>query len=65
VGNIKFGGKQTMADKMAVAKSRVGKNPGVSKGAPKPEGWKAKPRISASGGGKVGVTFTKRTGKSK
>jgi len=62
---MKFGGKQTMADKMAVATSRVGKNPGVSKGAPPPQPWKAKPKASLSGGGKVGVTFTKKTGKSK
>ena len=29
---IKFGGKQTVKDKMKVAESRVGKSPGASKG---------------------------------
>ena len=52
---MKFGGKQAMEDKMNVAKSRVGKNPGVSKG-------KAKlppPKVTPSGTnpikGKVGI----------
>lgn len=43
---MKFGGKQTMRDKMKVAESRVGKNPGVSKGkAP----VSSKPKVTASG----------------
>ena len=54
---MKFGQKQTMADKMKVAESRVGKNPGVSKGtkpSPKP---KAKPIIGKS---KIGIKITKK-----
>ena len=43
---MKFGGKQTMADKMNVAKARVGKNPGVSKGAANPP--KAKISLAAA-----------------
>ena len=43
---MKFGGKQTIKDKMKVAESRVGKNPGVSKGkAP----VSSKPKITPSG----------------
>lgn len=55
--SIKFGGKQTMGDKVKVAERRVGKNPGVSKGtkpSPKP---KAKPMI---GKGKIGIKITKK-----
>ena len=55
--SIKFGGKQTMADKVKVAESRVGKNPGVSKGskpAPKP---KVKPVI---GKDKIGFKVTRK-----
>ena len=43
---IKFGNKQTMSDKMKVATSRVGQNPGVSKGAAKVSG---KPKVTLSG----------------
>ena len=43
--SIKFGGKQTMADKMAVADALLGKHTGASKGIrppPKPT-FKARP----------------------
>jgi hypothetical protein len=55
MSTIKFGGKPTMRDKMDVAKSRVGKNPGVSKGSkpsPKP---KVKPILKK---GTVGAKVT-------
>ena len=55
--SIKFGGKQTMADKVKVAESRVGKNPGVSKGTKPAPPAKAKPII---GKGKVGIKVTKK-----
>ena len=55
--SIKFGGKQTMADKVKVAESRVGKNPGVSKGTKPAPPAKAKPII---GNGKVGIKITKK-----
>jgi len=54
---IKFGGKQSMADKMKVAKSRVGKNPGVSKGTKPAPKAKVKPVI---GKDKVGFKITKK-----
>lgn len=54
---IKFGGKQSMDDKMKVAESRVGKNPGVSKGTKPAPPAKAKPII---GKGKVGIKITKK-----
>lgn len=54
---IKFGGKQTMGDKMKVAKSRVGKNPGVSKGTKPAPKAKVKPVI---GKDKVGFKITKK-----
>lgn len=54
---IKFGGKQTMGDKMAVAESRVGKNPGVSKGTKPAPPAKAKPIIGKS---KIGIKITKK-----
>lgn len=54
---IKFGGKQTMGDKMAVATSRVGKNPGASKGAKPAPPAKAKPII---GKDRVGFKITKK-----
>lgn len=54
---IKFGGKQSMADKMKVAESRVGKNPGVSKGSKPAPAAKAKPII---GKGKIGIKVTKK-----
>ena len=54
---IKFGGKQSMADKMKVAESRVGKNPGASKGSKPAPAAKAKPII---GKGKVGIKITKK-----
>lgn len=52
---IKFGGKQSMADKMKAAESRVGKNPGVSNGYTPPPKAKIKPKI---GKDKVGLTYT-------
>ena len=55
--SIKFGGKQTMADKVKVAESRVGKNPGVSKGTKPAPSAKAKPVI---GKDKVGIKITKK-----
>lgn len=53
---IKFGGKQSMADKVKVAESRVGRNPGVSKDT-RPPSTKAKPII---GKGKVGIKIVKK-----
>ena len=54
---MKFGGKQSMADKVKVAESRVGKNPGVSKGTKPAPPAKVKPTI---GKGKIGVKITKK-----
>lgn len=54
---IKFGGKQSMADKVKVAESRVGKNPGASKGAKPAPPAKAKPII---GKDKIGFKITKK-----
>lgn len=54
---IKFGGKQSMADKMKVAESRVGRNPGASKGTKPAPPAKVKPTI---GKGKVGFKVTKK-----
>lgn len=55
--SIKFGGKQTVKDKMKVAESRVGKSPGVSKGTKPAPKAKVKPVI---GKGKVGFKVTKK-----
>lgn len=55
--SIKFGGKQTMADKVKVAESRVGRNPGVSKGTKPAPKAKVKPVI---GKDKVGFKITKK-----
>jgi hypothetical protein len=52
---MKFGGKPTMRDKMAVAKARVGKNPGVSKGSKPPPKPKISPTVSKKS---VGVKAT-------
>lgn len=57
MGNMKFGGKQSMADKMKVAEARVGKNPGVSKGTKPAPPAKAKPII---GKDKIGIKITKK-----
>ena len=54
---IKFGGKQSMTDKMKVAESRVGKNPGASKGTKPAPPAKVKPII---GKDKVGIKVTKK-----
>lgn len=54
---IKFGGKQTVKDKMKVAESRVGKNPGVSKGYTPPPKPKVKPVI---GKDKIGFKVTRK-----
>ena len=54
---MKFGGKQSVADKMAVAKSRVGQNPGVSKGTKPTPPAKVKPVI---GKDKIGIKITKK-----
>ena len=54
---MKFGGKQTMADKMAVADALLGKHTGASKGskpAPKP---KVKPVIKKN---TVGFKVTRK-----
>ena len=55
--SIKFGGKQSMADKMKVAESRVGKSPGASKGTKPAPKAKVKPVI---GKDKVGFKVTKK-----
>ena len=55
--SIKFGGKQNLADKMKVAESRVGRNPGASKGTKPAPPAKAKPII---GKGKVGIKIVKK-----
>ena len=55
--SIKFGGKQTMADKVKVADALLGKHTGASKGtrtAPKP---KVKPVI---GKDKIGFKVTRK-----
>ena len=55
--SIKFGGKQSIVDKMAVADALLGKHTGVSKGprtAPKP---KVKPVI---GKDKIGFKVTRK-----
>jgi len=62
---MKFGQKPTMRDKATMVENRYGKTMGASKGAPAKQGFKVKPKVSASGGGKIGLTFTKKTGKSK
>jgi len=54
---IKFGGKQSMAEKMKVAESRVGKSPGVSKGTKPAPKAKVKPII---GKDRIGVRITKK-----
>lgn len=54
---MKFGQKQTMADKVKVAESRVGKNPGVSKGTKPAPPAKVKPII---GKNKVGFKVTRK-----
>jgi len=55
--SIKFGGKQNMADKMKVAESRVGRNPGASKGTKPAPKAKVKPII---GKDRVGFKITKK-----
>ena len=57
MGNMKFGGKQSMADKMKVAEGRVGKSPGVSKGTKPAPKAKVKPVI---GKDKIGFKVTKK-----
>lgn len=54
---MKFGQKQTMADKVKVAESRVGKNPGVSKGTKPAPPAKVKPII---GKDKIGFKVTRK-----
>ena len=54
---IKFGGKQTVGDKMKVAESRVGKSPGASKGTKPAPKAKVKPVI---GKDKIGFKVTKK-----
>ena len=55
--SIKFGGKQTMADKMAVADAILGKHTGASKGSRPAPPAKVKPIL---GKDKVGVKVTKK-----
>ena len=54
---MKFGGKQTMADKMAVADALLGKHTGASKGSRPAPPAKVKPIL---GKDKVGVKVTKK-----
>lgn len=54
---IKFGGKQSVADKMKVAKSRVGANPGVSKGTKPAPKAKVKPILGTD---RIGVRVIKK-----
>ena len=51
---MKFGGKQTMRDKMATVQSRYGKTLGASKGSPAPTKVKVKPTGSPLKG-KIGI----------
>lgn len=53
---IKFGGKQTMADKMAVADALLGKHTEASKGSKPPPKPKVKPVI---GKDKIGFKVTR------
>ena len=54
---IKFGGKQTVGDKMKVAEGRVGKSPGASKGTKPAPPATVKPII---GKDRIGVRITKK-----
>ena len=53
---MKFGGKQSMADKMAVADALLGKHTGASKGIRPPPKPKVKPVI---GKDKIGFKVTR------
>ena len=55
--SIKFGGKQTMADKMAVADALLGKHTGASNGIRPPPKPKVKPVI---GKDKIGFKVTRK-----
>lgn len=52
---MKFGGKQTMADKMKAVEDRYGKTTGVSKGYTPPPKAKVKPKVRK---GTIGLTYT-------
>jgi hypothetical protein len=54
---MKFGGKQTMADKMASVEDRYGKTLGASKGYTPPPKAKIKPKGNPLKG-KIGFTYT-------
>ena len=54
---IKFGGKQSMADKMAVADALLGKHTGASKGIRPPPKPKVKPVIKKN---TVGFKVTRK-----
>jgi len=54
---MKFGGKQTMADKMAVADALLGKHTWASKGSKPPPKPKVKPVI---GKDKIGFKVTRK-----
>jgi len=56
---MKFGGKQTMRDKMATVQSRYGKTTGASKGSSPAPKAKVKPTGNPLKG-KVGVKITKK-----
>lgn len=56
---MKFGGKQTMSDKMATVQSRYGNALGASKGSPAPTKVKVKPTGSPLKG-KIGIKVTKK-----
>lgn len=54
---MKFGGKQTMAEKMKAVEDRYGKTTGASKGYTPPPKAKIKPKI---GKDKIGFKITKK-----
>lgn len=56
---MKFGGKQTMRDKMATVQSRYGKTTGASKGSSPAPKAKVKPTGSPLKG-KIGIKITKK-----
>lgn len=57
MGTIKFGGKQTVGDKVAIAKKRGYDTGKPSAGSAGPTDWKVKPTAKK---GKVGITFKKK-----
>lgn len=57
MGTIKFGGKPTMADKVAIAKKHKYDTGRPSVGSTGPTKWKAEPTAKK---GKVGIKLTKK-----